>query len=566
MKRLPQNLRWLVVIVLLGTILRFWNLDLKPLWLDETITALFSLGHTYSDVPLGQVQPLANVSKLFQWQPTSCIAIATAIRSQSTHPPLFFCWLHQWLGWVDRFDVSLAWKLRSLPAFLGVLAIPAVYRLNRLAFSPSAGLAAAMLMAVSPFAVYLSQEARHYTLPMLLITLSLVGLVLMLQDLCERQAINLRVWMGWTLLNGLGLYTHYFFALVVMAQVLTLFSLTWMCRNRLPRRVWGGIGLAIATIVLIDAPLLPQFFEHLQRPATDWLNLTTAGWNLWAPLPRLIAGLVVMTLILPVEQQPPIVTVLSGLVILALTVWLSWRVYRGLQRLWRNAATRFSLLLLGSLLVWLLLEYCVVIYGFGKDLTLAFRYNFMLYPAVCALVGAALTAPSDLEWGHDPSANFHVRTQGIRRDLPLATVVGLLSSVCVVSGLAFLKPFQPQQIVQRLQASTPILVMQAYENWQSVAFGLSIAVNSPSTQQSHWLFQSSTMLASPIMLEPEEQTQAPLIWLFSDLTDPEPLPSALSVSAASPTRTTDCPAVGEPYQTMNVRYQSYRCFIQKSAR
>ncbi|PZD71603.1 hypothetical protein C1752_05030 [Acaryochloris thomasi RCC1774] len=558
---MPQNFVWLVLIVLLGAILRFWNLDLKPLWLDETITALFSLGHTYSEVPLGQVQPLADLFRLFQWQPASCIAISAAIRAQSTHPPLFFCWLHQWLGWVDRFDMSLAWKLRSLPAFLGILAIPAVYRLNRVAFSPSAGLAAATLMAVSPFAVYLSQEARHYTLPMLLIILSLVGLVLMLQDLCERQAINLGVWMGWSLLNGLGLYTHYFFALAATAQVLTLLSLSWMYRARLPRRVWGVIGLAIATILLIDAPLLPQFFEHLQRPATDWLNLTTAGLNRWTPLLRFTASLVIMTVIFPVEQQPLGITIVSGLAILSLTAGLGWRVFRGLQRLWRSAATHFSLLLLAHLLGWLLLEYFIVVYGLGKDLTLAFRYNFMLYPLVCALIGAGLTAPSDLEWKRSQPANFQARAQGIRRDLPLVTLVGLLSSACVVSGLAFLKPFQPQQIVQRLQTSTPILVTQTYENWQSVAFGLSIAVNSPATQQSTWLFQSS-----PIMIDIEEQAQAPLIWLFSDLTDQKPLPSALKISSSPTKLTTNCPAVGEQHQAMNVRYQSYRCIPQKPTR
>ena len=37
----------LAAIVLLGALLRFWHLDLKPLWLDEVITALFSLGRNY---------------------------------------------------------------------------------------------------------------------------------------------------------------------------------------------------------------------------------------------------------------------------------------------------------------------------------------------------------------------------------------------------------------------------------------------------------------------------------------------------------------------------------------
>ncbi len=551
-----------MAVVLLGTILRFWNLDLKPLWLDETITALFGLGHTFNEVPLGTLQPWASLTELFQWQPASCAAIAAAIRSQSTHPPLFFCWLHQWLGWVDRFDMSLAWKLRSLPAFLGILVIPVVYRLNRVAFSPSAGLAAAALMAVSPFAVYLSQEARHYTLPMLLIALSLVGFVLMLQDLCERQSIHLGVWFGWIVLNGLGLYTHYFFALAVIAQVLTLFSLGWVYRARLPRRVWGVVGLAIATIFLIDVPLLPQLLEHLQRPATDWLSLTTTGWNYLAPLSRLLAGLIVMTVIFPVEQQPLTTTFISAVTILVLTGWLSWQTFRGLYRLWQNTATRLSLLILGNVLGWLLVQYLLVIYGLGKDLTLAFRYNFVVYPVVCALLGAALTAPPAVEWGQAQKANFRVRTQGMRRDLPVITAVGLLSSIFVVSGLAFLKPFEPQKIGQRLQANPPIVAIQTYEDWQAIAFGLSNAINlSQEEQASYWLFQPTKKLTSPLILDLQILSQAPVVWIFSDLSKQAPLPVTLNIATGSisQAKTVKCHSLGKKHQAMNIKYRSYRC-------
>ena len=73
--------------------------------------------------------------------------------------------------------------MRSLPALIGVIEIAAIYCLNRLVFSKSAALMAAALMAVSPFAVYLSQEARHYTLPMLLTTLALLGLIKIQQSL-----------------------------------------------------------------------------------------------------------------------------------------------------------------------------------------------------------------------------------------------------------------------------------------------------------------------------------------------------------------------------------------------
>jgi uncharacterized membrane protein len=44
--------------------LRFWHLDLKPLWLDEVLTALLSLGSRYEDVPLDVVFPASTLQNL----------------------------------------------------------------------------------------------------------------------------------------------------------------------------------------------------------------------------------------------------------------------------------------------------------------------------------------------------------------------------------------------------------------------------------------------------------------------------------------------------------------------
>jgi hypothetical protein len=53
-------------------------------------------------------------------------------------------------------------------------------------------------MAVSPFGVYLSQEARHYTLPILLITLALLGLIQIQQALYSQQQLPRPiVWLFW---------------------------------------------------------------------------------------------------------------------------------------------------------------------------------------------------------------------------------------------------------------------------------------------------------------------------------------------------------------------------------
>ena len=47
--------------------------------------------------------------------------------------------MHDWLRWVNAVPLSWVWKLRALPALLGVVAIAALYQLNRVAFSHALG-------------------------------------------------------------------------------------------------------------------------------------------------------------------------------------------------------------------------------------------------------------------------------------------------------------------------------------------------------------------------------------------------------------------------------------------
>ncbi|MCA1992635.1 MAG: glycosyltransferase family 39 protein, partial [Coleofasciculus sp. S288] len=290
-------------VITLGTTLRFWHLDLKPLWLDEVLTALFSLGRSYQNVPLEAVFSLSTLQHLFELQPDiSCSEIAQAVATQSTHPPVFFCLMHQWLSWLEPVTQSLSWKLRSLPALFGVSAIATLYCLNRLAFSRKAGLMGAALMAVSPFGVYLSQEARHYTLPMLLISLALLGLIQIQQDLFHRQQLpGLAVLLGWVFVNSIGLYVHYFFILAFIAQLITLTVLLCRGYRLLPHGSIIAIGLAILSVALSYLPWLPVLLGHMGRSETDWVP---PPQNV-APVFQTLSSWLTMVIILPIEALLP---------------------------------------------------------------------------------------------------------------------------------------------------------------------------------------------------------------------------------------------------------------------
>lgn len=476
----------LVGIMLLGAMLRFWHLELKPVWLDEVITALFSLGRNYYDVPLNEAFSLADLERVFTLNTeTSCAQIVQTISSQSVHPPLFFCWMHDWLRWVQALPFSWIWKLRALPALFGVLAIAAVYQFNRIAFSPTAGLTGAMVMAISPFAVYLSQEARHYTLPMLLVILALLGLYQVQADLYHRQ-LRPSVWLGWMMVNSLGFYVHYFFVLAFVAQIATLLIniLTFKALPTLhstpstlhPRRALIAVFLAATGICLTYLPWLPTFLSHISRPETNWMKPFEPGWiDLVKPLYQFPMGWILMTIALPVENQPVWLAVLMVLLMVLFAIWLLWQLSSAFGQLWSTPETHLAMRLLVLFVLCVLLEFLAIVYLLGKDITSVPRYNFLYFPAICALLGACLAQGQvTRQWGLKRQ-----QTVPAPHSLTWAVfLVGILSSTLVVSNQVFLKPYQPDQIARTVQqeAGSSRLMAMAYGDLQEVALGLSFAL------------------------------------------------------------------------------------------
>jgi uncharacterized membrane protein len=461
----------LALVVLVGFSLRLWHLDTKPLWLDEVLTALFTTGHSYQDVPLNSFFSLTALDSIFQFRPgLSCSEIARRVMTESVHPPVFFCLLYGWLDWL-RPTIHWVWALRLLPALFGVAAIGAVYWLNRLAFTPKAGLLAAALMSVSPFAVYLSQEARHYTLPMLIVTLTLALLVQMQQDLIWQKRFRWAVWLSWSLLNILGLYTHYFCILALVAQIVALTG--WMLWYRCSMRDWLAWGLAVAAVGLSYLPWLPIAISHFSRPETNWLIPYKPDWtDRLEPLYQMLAGWTVMLIALPVEGQPRQVSIVVSLLMLGFMLWLAWQLKTGVRQLWRSLPQYPALWLLVGFTVCILLQFLAIIYLLNKDLTVVPRYNFIYYPAVCALLGAVLASQAA-----NQTANQITIDKQRKIVLPLL-LVGLLSSVLVVNDFAFQKSYHPDRVAQWMafEPERPLAVVVSYESAQEVALGLSFAL------------------------------------------------------------------------------------------
>jgi uncharacterized membrane protein len=498
-KRIPG----LVVLLVVGAFIRFWHLELKPLWMDEVITALFSFGRTYYDVPLEQFLPVSSFEQVFRLNSAAtCAQITQTVAIQSVHPPLFFCWMHQWLSGLNGLPLAWVWKLRAFPALIGVVAIAALYQLNALAFSRKAALIGAAIMAMSPFAVYLSQEARHYTLPMLFVILALSGLYQILLDQRDRQ-FRPSIWCGWMAVNSLGFYIHYFFLLAFAAQVVVLMvegSRQWAAGNRQQAAVNPSLPdlpsppspslpsgfflllplLAIALVCLAYLPWLPTLLTHMNRPETDWVKVNAPGLLATiAPLFQIVSGWVLAVIALPLENQPLGLAIVNGGLMALFSLWLAWRVGHGLLQLWQTTVeARLGIRLLVVFYLAVIAQFLAIAYLLGKDFTQVPRYNFIYFPALGALIGAGLSQPISApnRIGRLPGARLWRISE--RHAVPIVLLLATLSSILVVSNQVFQKPYQPERVTGvMLQESSPSLfVTTAYQDFQDIALGLSFAL------------------------------------------------------------------------------------------
>ncbi|MEB3826485.1 glycosyltransferase family 39 protein [Phormidium sp. CCY1219] len=578
-------------ILLLGAGLRFAQLEAKPLWLDEIMTGLFSVGGSYDRVPLDVQLRVGQLADIFTLNSqTSCGQIAQTVATESTHPPLFFCLTHQWL---KRVEGSFAWQVRSLSAWFGIVAIAGIYLLNRLAFSARAARVAAALMAVSPFAVYLSQEARHYTLPMVLIILALIGLIEMTKRVFLGKKVPILWGLAWSVINATGLYVHYFFILAFVAQILTLFAV-FIFRFRLNWRVCNKIhkNQQTATTTLLKLicfcllpglfywPWLPILLQHFNRPETDWFQPFNPSWtDSITPIFNTLAGWLVMTVALPVENQPLWVAISSGLLMLIFAGWMVGQIAGNFCRLFTTKTTQLSSITLGFFTGFVLLQYFAIVYLLGKDITSAVRYHFMYYPGICALLAASLSGKKppekrDTDKGNVsqelPGEGKRVKMRGFRFSgwvfpVILVVLLGAISSSFVVSGLVFQKPYDPQGMARRMNVNfdAPVMVVVGYENYQEVGLGLGLALeleriraqNPEETWVAFVTRSPSYQSVWEYLAQLGELPAAPLnLWIVAPGLRQRQYPPQLALSKQGV-----CQLVPTEYYRLGIPYQLYRC-------
>ena len=230
----------IAAILLLAFALRLYRLGYQSIWYDEGVS-----------IHLAQ----------------KSLAALTAHTAGDIHPPLYYYLLHFWIKAAGSSEFAVAFFSLTF----GLLLVPLVYCIGRHLYNPTVGSLAALLVAISPYNLWYSQEMRMYTLGA---SLGLVSLYSLLQLLVRAKG---RVyWVGYILSAALGLYTLYYFAFLLV--FLNLFVLGWWLWVR---RRGGGVlvlwswVLAQLAVFLLYLPWLPiALHQAMDPPVPPWRAFT----------------------------------------------------------------------------------------------------------------------------------------------------------------------------------------------------------------------------------------------------------------------------------------------------
>jgi uncharacterized membrane protein len=207
-----RNTMLLSGIVLLGTWLRLLHLGQKSYWWDEIVTLRIA------SMPFADFR-----STLWRFEANMS----------------FYYLLARW--WI-HFGNDEAW-LRSLSVITAVVSIPVIYALGTVLSQRSTGLLAAFLLSINVAHIAYAQEARSYSLLVLLCLLSLLFFLRL------SRADNANA-LGYVLASALAVYAHFFAVFFLVAQWTSLF---WLPNKR---HYWQRLLLPVSATAVLILPAL----------------------------------------------------------------------------------------------------------------------------------------------------------------------------------------------------------------------------------------------------------------------------------------------------------------------
>lgn len=198
--------------IAVGATLALFHLGQKSLWRDEIFSVM-----------------LAESSWGDFWSTTL---------SSELNMSLYHLLLRPWLSFAET-DAAI----RGLSTLFAIAAVPSLYILGSELFNRMVGGLASFLLAINAFFIEYAQEARSYSLVMLLAILSTLFFYRAMRT-PSRASLLLYV-----VTTALAVYAHFFALLVILAQGISLAALP---RSKVP---WGSLRRAGGALAVLLVPM-----------------------------------------------------------------------------------------------------------------------------------------------------------------------------------------------------------------------------------------------------------------------------------------------------------------------
>lgn len=241
-----QAMRWLALITLLGIALRVYGIN-SDFWIDELLSVRQFTGESLVQI-LGAYRTSNNHLLM-------SLLLKASVAAFGTHE----------------------WSVRLATMTFGIISVPALYRLARLALSRRSSLGAALLLAVSYHHIFFSQNARGYVTYVCFALLSARALMDGLRD------DRLRDWVIFCVTTLLGFMALLNTMFVIAAQLLVVGGVIVQARQRgatirpLVGRVAAVFAVTAFLCIEVYAISLPEAYAFITRAYTMAMTGFDAG-------------------------------------------------------------------------------------------------------------------------------------------------------------------------------------------------------------------------------------------------------------------------------------------------
>ncbi|MEO1519141.1 MAG: glycosyltransferase family 39 protein [Cyanobacteria bacterium J06633_2] len=235
---------FVVILLVLGICLRFYNIGNKVYWHDETMTSLRISGYTQeemvADAYTGSVTTVGDFLETYQY-PSAVDGLSntmSALKQHPEHSPMYYLMARAWMLNAPHTVVAI----RLLSVLISLLTLPCMFWLCVELFkAPLVAWVSTALFSVAPFHLLYAQEAREY---------SLWTLAILLSSACCLWAIRINkpwTWLVYSLTSAFGLYVHPFSGFVLVSHGLHVIFHEGLA---LSRRTINYIAAALLSLLL----------------------------------------------------------------------------------------------------------------------------------------------------------------------------------------------------------------------------------------------------------------------------------------------------------------------------